>query len=102
MYSVSLVGPVVDAGVGETVELVKSPLKGQESVQLPEVPLAEDAAGIAGLFQHAGNQHFAGVHPQYHLGRYGVFIPGIEVVNIDEVVAVHIVGAVALGVSAGK
>ena len=51
-HTVALVRPVVDAGVDESVEVVKSPLQRQIALEGAEVPFAKHSGGVPSLGEH--------------------------------------------------
>src|SRR3569833_2065768 len=99
---VPLVRVVVDTVVAVTVEEVETALKRQVASGLAHVPLADNATRVADGPQHITDRDLLRIETERHLGRDSVFIWRVAMAVIDQVVADHVVKAVALRVAAGE
>ena len=68
----------------------------------PQVPFAIDAACVARLFQHFGQEDFAGVHAADAFEGHRVFGGRVLLAIVGRLVANHIVDAVTLWVPSGQ
>ena len=62
---------------------------------LAHVPLADHAAAIAGRVQHVAQRLLARVEADRHFGGRGIFLLAVAVAVVHQVVADHVVQAIA-------
>ncbi len=101
-HAVSLVRVVVDAGIHESVEIIKAARGRQKSLQRAQIPLAVDAALVARRFQHPRQDDLAQVHAADSLERDVVFFGRVLVAVVGCLVADHVVDPVALRIASGQ
>ena len=95
-------GIVVDPGIHESIEPVKSPLKWQEPVQLTQVPFTENPIYITCFMQQLGKKDLPDIQAQDPFRGSAVFIMIINMPVINPVVADILVDPVPLGISPGQ
>jgi len=93
------VGVVIDAVVAVAVEEIKAALQRQVALGLAHVPLADDAADVAGRLEQVAERALARIQAQGHLRRHRILLGRVAVAEIDQVVAHHVVETVALRVA---
>ena len=101
-HAVAFVGVVVDAGVHESIKVIKPARQRQETFVHAEIPFAKNTAHVAGLFQHGRQQHLARVHAADALESGLVFAGFVLVTVVGRLVTDHVVNTVALWVTSGE
>ena len=95
-------GVIIDAGVDESIKIIEAARQRQEAFVHAEVPFSENAACVAGGFQHGRQQYLPSIHPANTFKGSLVFAGFVFVTVIWSLVSNHIVNAVALRVAPGE